>query len=94
MLHRLREEIPLLKLPDSAGELETSPGEWYSTGDGVKDCTEPCAGGTAEAQRRGDELLCPPPNPEAQALLSPAPGEGTAGPALETSGLLPGSKAV
>lgn len=44
MLHRLREEIPLLQLPDRTGELEARPGEWYSTGDGVNDCTEPFSG--------------------------------------------------
>lgn len=44
MLHRLREEIPLLQLPDRTGELETRPGEWYSTGEGVNDCTEPFSG--------------------------------------------------
>lgn len=55
MLHRLREEIPLLQLPDRTGELETRPGEWYSTGEGVNDCTEPCSNEKGErGKRRGD----------------------------------------
>lgn len=55
MLHRLREEIPLLQLPDRTGELETRPGEWYSTGEGVNDCTEPCSSEKGErGTRRGD----------------------------------------
>lgn len=43
-LHRLSEEMPLLQLPDSTGELESSPDEWYSTGEGVKDCPGPFNG--------------------------------------------------
>lgn len=53
MLHRLSEEIPLLQLPDSTGELASSPGEWYSTGEGVKDCPGPCARGQGDRERRG-----------------------------------------
>ena len=68
-----------------------SPGEWYSTGEGVKDCTEPCAEGRRQTvQRQGDELCCvPPQNPESEAFLSHTLGEGM--PGLETSELLPDS---
>lgn len=44
MLHRLSEEIPLLQLPDSTGELASRPGAWCSTGEGVKDCPGPFSG--------------------------------------------------
>lgn len=45
--------MPLLQLPDSTGELESSPDEWYSTGEGVKDCPGPCEEEGVESGKQG-----------------------------------------
>ena len=71
-----------------------SPGEWYSTGEGVKDCTEPCAEGKRQSvSERVMSSAVSPIKTQSLKPLSYTLGEGMAGPALETSELLPDSKA-